>query len=432
MRPGVSGAVALLALTGAALAASATAGEPSLAPGPVAGGSTPQSAELRARALTPAVARRVERIRGLEFDRVPQPEVVSAEEFAEISAEAADPGPRLRRDLGNAEAVARLLGLMTPAEQLDPLATGASDLAAAAYDTEAERLYVIHDASGDDPALLEFLLAHELTHALEDQRFALAELEGATDDEALAAIALIEGSATAVMIEYAARHLNPFELSAASAGIEPDDGGLAEFFVESLTWAYLGGAGFVAELLGDDIGDWSPVDAAFTDRPPRSTEQILHPARYRAGEEPTEVAAGVGGAHGKGWGIVARGVLGEYTTAQLLRLGAPDAVAARAAAGWGGDRYALASRDGGGSDCGADCRAERLVVVEWAWDSPAQAAEFTSALPAYLVGALAGEARDGLAWKLGEGGWAGLNASAKTTRLAIAPSRRLAIEVAAG
>jgi hypothetical protein len=427
-RGGLAGAAALLMLTGAALAASATAGEPSRAPSPVAGESTPETAEARARELTPLVAERIERIRGLSFKHVPVPEVVTAEEFAAISAHAAKLGPRARRELGDAEAVARLLGLMNADEQLDALATGASDLAAAAYDTERERLYVIHDASGDEPAMLEFLLAHELTHALEDQRFGFPELDAATDDEALAGIALIEGSATAVMIEYAARHLDPFELSAASAGLEAGTGGVAAFYVETLTWAYLRGAEFVAGLLGNDVRDWARVDRAFDGHPPLSTEQVLHPALYRANERPIEVGGDIGSVGG-GWSVVARGEIGEYTTAQLLRLGAPDAVASQAAAGWGGDRYALASRDAGGTDCATQCRSQRLLAIEWEWDTPAQERGFVATLPAYVVGGLEASPAGGGVWEL-EGGWAAVSSGPANTRLALAPTRALAVAAA--
>jgi hypothetical protein len=419
-----TGALALMLATAAALLASATLGEPEARREATAGAEpTPRSIERQARRLTPLVARRIERIRGLRFARVPRPRVITAERFAEIAAREARRQPGLGRELAEAEASARLLGLMAPDEQLDALRGGAPDLAAAAWDTRRERLYVIADASGDDAALLEFLLAHELEHALSDQRFGLPEPQGVGDDAVLARLALIEGAATAAMIEYAARHLNPFALGAATAGLDPGTQGVPRFFVESLTWAYLRGAGFVNALREAGPG-WQRVDAALS-RPPQSTEQVLHPAAYLRGERPLPVVPDVSALRRRGWRVVGRGELGEFTTAQLLRLGAPRPVAAVAARGWGGDAYVLLSREPGSGGCERDCRRRRVLVVEWRWDSAAEAREFTRTLPAYLVGGLGAEPQGAGSWSLNRA-WIASAAASATTRLAFAPSEGLA------
>ena len=205
-------------------------------------------------------------------------------------------------------------------------------------------------------ALLEFLLAHELDHALEDQVFGLPEPEGVGDDEVLANMALVEGSATAVMIEYGGRHLNPLELGLSSAGLDPGTEGVPRFFVESLTWAYLRGSAFVAALRAAGSG-WSRVDAAL-EQPPVSTEQVLHPRAYLRGESPADVVVDLSALRTEGWEVLDRGELGEFTTAQLLRLGAPREAAKVAASGWGGDAYVLlAEGDSAEGDCGRRCRA---------------------------------------------------------------------------
>ncbi|MGH2986400.1 MAG: hypothetical protein ACRDLO_06915, partial [Solirubrobacterales bacterium] len=352
------------------------------------------------------------------------------EQFAAITAREADRQPRLGRRLAEDEATARLLGLMKPSEQLDTLAGGAPDLAAAAWDTRLERLYVIADASGEDVALLEFLLAHELEHALSDQRFGLPEPQGVGDDAVLARLALIEGAATAVMIEYAARHLNPFALGAATAGLDPGTEGVPRFFVESLTWAYLRGAAFVDALREVGAG-WERVDAALA-RPPASTEQVLHPRAYLRGERPLHVAPDVSALRDRGWNVVGRGGLGEFTTAQLLRLGTPRPIAALAARGWGGDGYVLLGpRDRGSIGCERDCRRWRVLAVEWRWDSAAAAREFNRTLPAYLIGGLGAEPRGGASWAL-EGAWIASASFGDTVRLGFAPRKPLARLAASG
>jgi hypothetical protein len=419
---------ALLLATAAALTASATVGEPDREP---ASDAPPNRGAIEAEALrlTPRVARRVERIRGLQFEQVPEPRVITAERFAEIAAAEAATESRLEEQLEADESTARLLGLMEADEDLDVLAGGAPDLAAAAWDTRRERLYVIADAA-QDRALLEFLLAHELDHALEDQAFGLPEGEGVGDDEALATIALIEGSATTVMVEYGARHLNPLALGVASAGLDPGTGGVPRFYVQALTWAYLGGAEFVAALRAGGPG-WSRVDAALAN-PPASTEQVLHPDAFLESEPPLEARPDASAPVARGWRLVDRGELGEFTTSQLLEVGAPKSVARAAAAGWGGDGYALLAAAGAASDdCAGRCRGERLLVVEWRWDSAAEAREFVRTLPAYLVGGLGAKPRAPSTWSLGAG-WAAAWDSQTTTRLALAPSRSLAELAASG
>ncbi len=87
----------------------------------------------------------------------------------------------------------------------------------------------------------------------------------------------------------------------------------------------------------------------------------------------------------RGWRVSDRGVLGEFSTRQVLEIGVPEDAVEAAATGWGGDEYALLSRDSGGVDCEAKCAQERIVVAAWRWDSDAEADEFDRTLPAYLI-----------------------------------------------
>lgn len=429
-RPGhgaTAAGAALLLATAVGLWVAATAGRPQTTDAPGPEPPPPTTAEL-VRELTPMVARRVEALRGLRFDEVPVPRVITAERFAAISARRADPSAADRRELADAESAARMLGLMAPGEQAEALLEGAPDLAAAAWDSRRDRLYVIADAARGSPALVEFLLAHELDHALEDQRFGLPRLEGVSDDEALAGLALVEGSATATMAAYAARHLSPLALAAGASGLDSGTDEVPRFVVEQLTWAYLRGAAFVNALTGDG-SDWGPVDRALADRPPASTEQVLHPAAFRADERPLAVEPGTGALRAAGWTPLYRAVNGELATAQLLRLGVPSAAARRAASGWGGDSLVILGRGSAGTDCGRSCGRRRVLVLEWAWDSRADAIEFERTLPAYLIAGLGASPRGEL-WRL-DPGWAASATAGRTVRLALAPTRALAAVAAA-
>ena len=114
------------------------------------------------------------------------------------------------------------------------------------------------------------------------------------------------------------------------------------------------------------------VDAALRFRPPASTEQILHPDAYLRVEQPRRVSLrGPVAALGAGWRPALRSTFGEWQTQKLLaRAGGTGS--AQAAAGWGGDRYALLERGG-----------ERALVMRWTWDSGRDEAEFARALRAW-------------------------------------------------
>ncbi len=103
---------------------------------------------------------------------------------------------------------------------------------------------------------------------------------------------------------------------------------------ESMTFPYLRGMVFCAKLANK--GGWAAIDEVYRD-PPLSTEQILHPEKYREQPDyPMSIDLGTL-APGEGWKEVGRNVLGEMQLAILLKKhGGKDA-----AAGWDGDRYAV-------------------------------------------------------------------------------------------
>ena len=97
------------------------------------------------------------------------------------------------------------LGLLPPGTDLKKTYLGLlGEQIGAFYDQHTEELYTFSGHSLDD-SQNRVILAHELTHALEDQHFHLARLPleaQGNDDQALAASALVEGDATLVMNQY--------------------------------------------------------------------------------------------------------------------------------------------------------------------------------------------------------------------------------------
>jgi len=375
-------------------------------------------------AATPRVAREVERVRGLRFDELPKPEVVTSRFLNRLGAR------QLRNQPGGLgtgadNAFGWITGQLAADEDVASIYGATGDLAAAAYDPKSKRLYIVSDAVVANRALVEFVLAHELDHALEDQNFGLDSGPARrNDDAALAAQALDEGSATDLMIEFAARYLNPLELLAASDTIDSGTGGVPKAYVEQLTWSYLGGRKFVAALreLG---GGWKLVDYAFESRPPATTEQVLHARKYIADERPDPVRIDGAPLRRSGWELADRNVLGELATSVLLETGVDKEAARAAAAGWDGDRYELWRRDVAPGDCEYPCRSDLVVVMKWRFDSPAEALPFERAVRGYLSDGLHGKKLGGPAWRL-DGGYAALGTAGGATALAFAPTEWLA------
>jgi hypothetical protein len=136
------------------------------------------------------------------------------------------------------------------------------------------------------------VIAHELTHALQDQHFNLRRFEhwpkGDSDAE-LAAHALIEGDATLAMSFYVLK--NPlralaFLRSLGGAGMKSEELDKAPRALrETLLFPYQEGLMWTRRLYGQ--GGWEQVSKAFTELP-QSTEQVLHPEKYFAREAPVK------------------------------------------------------------------------------------------------------------------------------------------------
>ncbi|MEL6308442.1 MAG: hypothetical protein AAFQ52_09895 [Chloroflexota bacterium] len=254
------------------------------------------------------------------------------------------------------------------------------------YDTETEVMNVIL-SSGEQPEdrlpfLDRVIYAHEYVHALQDQYFDLDAfyapvIDGANADALLARQALIEGDATVVMTAYtqAVTEANPLGtlldlgtslLNISNATIPADTPRVIE---QELTFPYFGGQIFVQALLNE--GGWELVNTAFTDAPPLSTEHILHPETYLAGEIPIAVSLTDQSADlGDSWSLVRTGVLGEFYMREWLQTqdAVPDEMILAGTTGWGGDAYHI-YQDANGA------LAYELSIV---WDDEAEADEFYS------------------------------------------------------
>jgi hypothetical protein len=139
----------------------------------------------------------------------------------------------------------------------------------------------------------EMLLAHELTHALQDQNFDLAtrldEVKN-DDDRALALKSVAEGDATIAGFAYAAGRMDDSTPDALADSLKNLPQALAAEAPDTpqglsapLLFQYSDGVRFVGEAYRR--GGWSAVDALYRN-PPQSSHQILHPAVYFDGGAP--------------------------------------------------------------------------------------------------------------------------------------------------
>lgn len=328
-----------------------------------------------------AVQREVSDIRGLAFTKsVPVDAVTPAElvEGLEGSFDSSYP-----RDLMDRRSQAwATIGVIDPGTDIRAeLEEFASGQVIGYYDTITEQLVFL---GTDDPSPTELVtLAHELTHALDDQHFGLRAIERlgtrCRDDAFAAALAVAEGDATYVMLGYAQRNLTLDEqLSLGEGG--GDTGDVAPFIVRLQAWPYTAGLRFVQALVGRE--GIEAVDRALAE-PPVSSEQILHPESY-PDDVPEQVdIANVGGRLGEGWRDLDVQEVGEGWLATMLGLRIDRARADDAAAGW----------DGGVYRAWSDGR-RVAIVLSTAWDSTDDASVFATAMTDWIsAGDGSGETR---------------------------------------
>jgi hypothetical protein len=339
-------------------------------------------------AATPAAVREVQRavaeLRQLRFRR---PVPVTVESPAKLAR-------RLVRVLADETDEARLRRQARAMELLGELPPG-TDLPGLLERVQAESvlgfylpgrppkggLYV-RSSRGLDP-YARIILAHELTHAVTDQRYDLTRADrlaaaGGREDELAAYSGLVEGDATLLMQRYLAERLTPAEqanagMVAASERTPVRDAAPA-VIRESLLFPYQEGLRFVRTLY--QRGGWAAVDRAYRD-PPTSTEQLLHPERYLGSRDrPQPVAVpDLSGRLGGGWRPSAEMSFGELDARLLLQGQLAVTTAEAAAAGWDGGRIRTFQRG-----------ASTALVLRTVWDSGAEASQFCAAMRGWATG----------------------------------------------
>ncbi len=331
---------------------------------------------------TDAIALKVSKIRGLPI-KTPVARGIMSREQVEA---------RVMQRIGEEYSDAKLAGEERAAKKFGFLPADAdykkiilallSEQIAGFYDPAAKELYL---ADWIDVTTQRIVMAHEICHALQDQSFDLQKFTSVVKDDgdaALARQALVEGDGVALMIEFMFQEMgvkvDPWVDDTVANAMATQTTGVAGmeafakaplFLRESLMFPYLSGLKLVAHTRRHH--PWSRVDDMFK-TPPASTEQVMHPEKYFAGEKPIKVKAAAALPSLKKWKIVEQNVLGEAAFGWLWRQhGVRDQRANDAAAGWGGDRYAIYASP---TDDGK--AVEPLVLVTYSvWDTETDAGE---------------------------------------------------------
>lgn len=249
------------------------------------------------------------------------------------------------------------------------------------YDPKTQALNLIEGApmTGIEQ---EMLIAHELTHALQDQHYHLDSLLNAperkdSDDASLALMALVEGDATVSAMAYIQQSQSKKPLQ----GFFSVLGSLVNqvkmmssfktfqsapaFIQESLIFPYQQGSQFVSYF--QNQSPQASVMQGLYERLPQSTEQILHPLIYVRNEIPERVQFDF-----DAWfpqsEILSSSVWGELGYRQYLQHHLDWREAKAAASGWAGDRYGILQTPEGPS-----------FVFASLWDNTVEATEFRKA-----------------------------------------------------
>jgi hypothetical protein len=319
----------------------------------------------------------VERATGLSFKQPPRFATRSrAQVLAYLEAKIAQELPPER--LAAMRDTYRLLDLIPDSLDLQRLLMSLyEEQVAGFYEPDSGMLFVL---AGSDPRSpeLRFVVAHELVHALQHQYLPLDSImkQRWNNDRLAAAQAVLEGQATLasmlmmmpgqdLLADDAVWELFREQVSAARGSMAVF-AGAPRIIQEGLLFPYVSGASFMRWWARAHPGEPPPFGSAM----PVSTEQVLHPSRYAAGDIPVDLPPADSGARpGES------DVLGELEIRILeADLSGADVVSMTVPLGWAGDRYRLyQSREG------------PALVWLTAWDDMRAAERFRTGTAARLA-----------------------------------------------
>ena len=329
----------------------------------------------------------VEQERGLSFDH---PVFVDFLSGADYTREATRSGPDSGDDAERLDRYAgelRALGVASGHIDLDAAFNQISDGGTLAFYSPSDQRIRVRGTT--ITVGLRVTLVHELTHALQDQRFDLAELQRTSEDESasIALRGLAEGDALRVENAYQAKELSTAERTSydkefadAVTTSEKATSDVPEFVSATFSAPYALGQPFAVLLF--NLGGNLRVDEAFAD-PPSTEEHLFDPASYLEREGADEVAVRFGGTATLEDPLEDQGPFGATSWYLMLAERLDPKVAFDATLGWNGDDFAAVERDG-----------RTCVRVVFVGDTERDEDEMAAALSSWAAAMPGGEADD--------------------------------------
>lgn len=241
--------------------------------------------------------------------------------------------------LAGIEAAYRLFGMLPDTVGLESVLLELyTEQVAGYYDPDSTTLFGV---KGVDPLQLKLVLAHEMVHALQGQYLPLDSIlrDLRSNDRLAAAQAVLEGQATLVSIDLmapdGAATTSPEFWEQYREQVSSQQSAMPVFaraplvLRRTLLFPYLDGAEFVRWWRTSAPADSMP----WGDNLPVSTEQVLHPDRYRRGDRPIVVH------FSSGPDPIYEDMLGELESRVLEAELTGRPADGRGPFGWGGDRY---------------------------------------------------------------------------------------------
>jgi len=307
----------------------------------------------------PVSIQEISDLRGLEVLSEPPCRYMSEEELAGMLNESAADW-----DMLNETRILYSLFLLGPDEDLSEIYKSIMTADISGYYNPEEDEMVIIERQEVPEAMEKLTLAHEYTHALQDQHFDIGTnfTDGYGWDQSLARMSLVEGDATLLELEFFQRMPSDEQYAVFDYALSPEPSETNYAVEQMQAFPYINGYAFADTL--HYVSGWGKVNEAYSD-PPSTTEHIMHPEKYLAGEMALDVQLSV---QMPGMTLCVNETLGEFMVFTMLGFHLPEESVASAAEGWGGDRFHYYQ---GGEDF--------LCVWKIAWDTEADCQEFAVA-----------------------------------------------------
>jgi hypothetical protein len=254
------------------------------------------------------------------------------------------------------------------------------------------------------------VMAHELTHALQDQSYDLEKMSKKeeeiekrglddldallrNDEESTCRSAVMEGQAMIVLLDYilapsgrsvqdSPKFVDLMQGRMEKGGESPIFDRAPLLLQEELVFPYRQGMTFIKELLL--AGGKKLAYTGVLDNMPKTTREILEPKEYLAGHRVPPLLLPDLGFLKKDYEAFDAGAVGEFDVVVLLKVYAEDAVAQRLSPDWRGGAYFAAGRRGAKpADPNSSAHIGLYYISKWANEASARefAKIYASALP---------------------------------------------------